>query len=488
MICEKCQTIVPEENAVYCSTCGARLDGKKPCPSCGEYIEETYTYCVYCGARADGKTACPACGTYHAGAFCPDCGAQLSKKQEALQSKSKKKEAVPAEKKQKIWNTVFAWIRSGAGLACAVFALIFVWFIGFTLKMTGTESLLSSFGVSAQETNLFYFFGDVYKELAELKTAETFKSGIPLAAGYIYGISGTVISVLTLGCVAGFASFAIVGFVRFAVYGEENKGAKMGVAAALSFLGGAALLYALNAVSLDVASSDGTEKISANLSVAYNGAATAGIILCAIFLAIYAAGNLVRKGAAWRQKKTIITVVLSVVAAVFGAVVYSVAKGAFVGIQYTSAGASIGIAYSQFTGNVFLISITELAKGVRFYNEHLSSIGISFVFSVLQQFAVLATVGCGVGYLFCKVLGSEGDQPKGAFGLAIAMLCCMVAQLVFGIISQTAVGDIFAALGATAGETVKAGVQVGAGVVGVVFALLCLGSEIAKRCVQKSND
>ena len=488
MICKKCQTIVPEENAVYCSACGARLDGKKPCPSCGEYIEETYTYCVYCGARADGKTACSACGTYHAGAFCPDCGAQLPNKEGTLQNKTQKKESISAEKKQKIWNTVFTWIRSGAGLACAVFALIFVWFIGFTLKITGNESLLSSIGVSVQGNNLFYFFGDVYKELAELKTAEMFKSGIPLAAGYVYGISGTVISALTLGCVVGFAVSAIVKFVRFAVSGKENKGAKMGVAAAVSFLGGVALLYALNAVSLSVASSSGTEKISANLSIAYNGAVTAGIILCAIFLVIYAAGNLVRKGAAWKQKKTIITVVLSVVAAVFGTVVYSVAKGAFVGIQYGSAGASIGIAYSQFTGNVFLISIAELGQGVRFYNAHLASINLSFVFSLLQQFAVLATVGCGIGYLFCKVLGSEGEQPKGTLGLAIATLCCMVAQLVFGIVSQTAAGDIFAALGATAGETLKAGVQVGAGVVGVVFSLLCLGTEIAKRCVQKSND
>ena len=34
MNCSKCGTLV-EESAIYCGTCGARVDGKKSCPTCG---------------------------------------------------------------------------------------------------------------------------------------------------------------------------------------------------------------------------------------------------------------------------------------------------------------------------------------------------------------------------------------------------------------------------------------------------------------------
>ena len=484
MICKKCNAIVSEEGAVYCHECGARLDGKKPCPSCGEYIEEKYTYCVYCGARTDGKVACPSCGTYHNGAFCPDCGTPLKVGQTATVAKAKEeKKSISSDKKQRIWNTLFAWIRSGAGLACAAFALIFVWFIGFTLRITGEESTLSGLGISAQTPNLFYFFGDVYKELASLKSAAVFESDIPLTSGYIYAISGTAVSVATIALVVGFSISAIVGFIRFTVTKKENNVAKWGVGAAIAFLGGTALLYALNAVSMGVEASSGTEKVSANLSIAYNGATVAGIVLCAVFLALYVAGNLVRKGAAWREAKTVVGTVLAAVGAAFAIVAYSVGKGAFVGVEYGSGSATIGFSLSQYVNNTTLATIAENVLGWNFYNTHLNEITIAFLFSIFQQFAALATVVCGAGFLLCMSVSSEAEQPKSGLGWAIAIASCAVAQFVFGIVGQSAFWEILCSMGSVSNQT--GGLQLGAGIVTVVFSVLCLCTAIVKQCIQK---
>lgn len=58
MECKKCG-IENDDSAVYCKSCGSRLDGKIKCPGCGEYNDEGSAFCVHCGARIDGKKPCP---------------------------------------------------------------------------------------------------------------------------------------------------------------------------------------------------------------------------------------------------------------------------------------------------------------------------------------------------------------------------------------------------------------------------------------------
>lgn len=43
MICKKCGATMPDDG-ISCSHCGERNDGKKPCPKCGEMIEEDNLY------------------------------------------------------------------------------------------------------------------------------------------------------------------------------------------------------------------------------------------------------------------------------------------------------------------------------------------------------------------------------------------------------------------------------------------------------------
>ena len=79
MECKKCG-IENDDSAVYCKSCGSRLDGKIKCPGCGEYNDEGSAFCVHCGARIDGKKTCPRCGTLSDGKFCQACGASLEEK------------------------------------------------------------------------------------------------------------------------------------------------------------------------------------------------------------------------------------------------------------------------------------------------------------------------------------------------------------------------------------------------------------------------
>ena len=54
MNCLRCGESVPDD-AIFCSKCGSRVDGKKNCVRCGKSIDEGNVYCNYCGARQDGQ-------------------------------------------------------------------------------------------------------------------------------------------------------------------------------------------------------------------------------------------------------------------------------------------------------------------------------------------------------------------------------------------------------------------------------------------------
>ncbi len=482
MECLKCGATVVEENAVYCCECGARLDGKKACPSCGEFIEEKYAYCVYCGARADGKSACPNCGAYHAGAFCPDCGASLQAKK-PVQKAAAKATATQSGNKSGVWEKVFAWIRSGAGIACTLFALIFVFLIGYTMKVTGSEDVMQSLGSSSMEDkNLFYYFGDAYKEIADMKNAAIFESSIPVTSAYIYAILGTLISALSIVGVVGFAIPAIIGFVKFAMSGEENHCAKWGVRSALAFLGGAAAMYTLDVMNMSLSYAGE----SGNAQVAYNGATKAGIALCIVFLAIYAVGNLVRKGKEWKSGKAIAFYVLTVCSAAFAIVVLAVDKSGFVGSKIIVAGETLlSGTFSQFYNNTMLISMSELAGGAEFYNSNLGTISTSFAFSIVQQVLLIATVVCAV--MLIGKFAFDTEDKKSAMWLSICLVIFAVAQLVCGIVCQSCFHGVIVELEG-GGDSLKCKLQLGKAIVAAVFALLNLGVQIARNAVAKKTE
>ena len=82
MKCKKCQATIPE-GALFCSSCGARADGNKPCPSCDKLIPDESVFCIFCGERVDGNKICSKClkPVPAKAIFCTHCRARLDEKQ-----------------------------------------------------------------------------------------------------------------------------------------------------------------------------------------------------------------------------------------------------------------------------------------------------------------------------------------------------------------------------------------------------------------------
>ncbi len=493
MECLKCGAVVAEEGAVYCCECGARLDGKKACPECGQFIEEKHTFCVYCGARVDGKTKCPTCGVYHAGAFCPDCGESLMETTPVHKKAEKKSAPKTSERKSgAIWNTVFAWTRAGLGIALTAFALIFVFLIGMQVKVTGRGELLAQLGFEVADTKLYYYFGDVYKDVANLARSTAFQSELPVHGGYIHAILGTVISAATIGCVVGFAIPAIIGFVKFATTRVENNGAKWGVKAVIAYLAGSAALLVLNACSVSMridasylaSGSDSSQIFSVLLSIVFDRATGAGIALCIIFLTLYAAANFVAKGKEWKKKETVLNCVFGVVAAAFAIVVCAVGQSGFVGTMVEEGGQTMKITLSQLAFSSFLVSTTELNMGVSYYNAHLGEINTSYAFAVVQEIATLGVVACALCSIASRVFETDGEA-KGVMPFAVLTAAFAALQLVSGIVSHAVFQGMMVDSLGLEGETV---LMLGGAIVTFVFAGLLLAATIVHKKTAKKME
>ena len=483
MECLKCGAFVADENAVYCCECGARLDGKKACPECGQFIDEKYTFCVYCGARVDGKCKCPNCNTYQDGAFCPDCGESLTatKPVHTKQAKSTAK----TQENSNVWKLVFAWFRAGLGIALTAVALIFVFLIGMKVKVTGSGELLSQLGFSVADCKLYYYFGDVYKDIAALKQAAVFQSELPIVASYIHAILGTVISVATIGTVVGFAVPAIIWFIKFAMGRSENNGAEWGVKAVIAYLVGATALLVLNAcsVAIDMQASL-SSTVSVLLSIVFDGATGAGVALAIVFLTLYAVANYVGKGKEWKMKQTIVNCVFGVVAAAFAIVVCAVGQSCFVGMKIEGEGNAMKLVLSQTIFSSCLVSITETAMGASYYNSHLGAISSAYAFAVVQEIATLGVATCALCSIAVRVFESE-KKTKGGMLFAILMAVFAVLQLTAGIVSQAVFQTmVIESLGGE-GETA---LVLGGAIVTVVFAGVHLAVAIVQSKMAKKAE
>ena len=178
MECKVCGSVAPD-NAVYCPTCGDRVDGKKECPKCGAENAEGFKFCLQCGARIDGKKTCKTCGTEFEGAFCPQCGVKAPK---AVCGAKKGKASKPAGSAYKVTMRSLA---ISFGLLASLVSLIFAFFIGFD----GTL-----------ENSIFYYFTDTFKEVNLVKESVSgaYYSGAMMTLMYADAIVSCIVAAATL--------------------------------------------------------------------------------------------------------------------------------------------------------------------------------------------------------------------------------------------------------------------------------------------------
>lgn len=118
--CPDCGQQIPADSP-FCSNCGKSLAETVFCPNCGEKVSSAYAVCPKCSFRLFDAVYCPNCGnpSNPAAAFCKNCGHSLKAEMQPADSSG-------IDRKQK------SKARKGilfAGLGVAVIAVLFVVFI-----------------------------------------------------------------------------------------------------------------------------------------------------------------------------------------------------------------------------------------------------------------------------------------------------------------------------------------------------------------------
>ena len=452
MVCKKCGAETLADGAVYCAACGTRLDGKIQCENCNQFNDGTNAFCVYCGTRIDGKTVCKTCGELMEGAFCAKCGTAVHK---VATTEKKVKSANP--NKQGLWDKIFGLTSGGVVLLGAVFALIFVFLIGFVSTVTTSYSVTTHTGPMVQEkTNIYYFFGKVYKDIGDFKTAVANMQCEEFLIGntYVYAVISTILAVATIACVVGFFIPAVVSYIRYATGKTEKMDSKWALLTMFSFLGGVAALFAQNYANTETVVTFASVQTSIT-KITLSGATVAGVVLCIIFAVLWFAAKMVSYGKRWKEKafiKKAVCVTLSVcLLSAFFAVWQHLAQAMEI-ITLTNAdsttsslGNPANYVISKFSPslyNEYFVMLAEDILGESALVKLEPNLMAFYACNIVMIFVSIAGVVCVVGNLQSRCLATQGKKYAG-LAFSIVLFALTVVALIMFIVMQTNANVIF---------------------------------------------
>ena len=480
MVCKKCGTESLVEGAVYCANCGERLDGKIQCGNCKQFNDGANAFCIFCGTRIDGKTVCKNCGQLIEGAFCAHCGTAV-----VPEKKTAKGERTA---KPKLWDKIFGLTSGGIALLGALLALIFVFLIGFAMKITGEAEEIQGVIGSTWTINIYHFFGDAYKEIADMEAAlDKMLCGSMLKGDmYVYTIVCTVLAVATIGCTVGFAVPAIITYVQYATGKKEKMNSKWALLTIFSFLGGLAMLFAHNYMKLNLVYGE----VFAKAVVKPNGATMAGIILCFIFAILWLAAKLISYGKEWKNKafiKKAVCVSLSIALVSALLIVWSqLAQG--VKIVQEKGENVIATYFAPWYNNVYFVSMAEsmLSEAQLLANE--SKLMAFYVCNILMVFVSIGGVVCIIGCLKARASAADGKNYTGLV-FSILLFALTILPLVFFIVMQVNMQAIFEVANGEAitSGSLKINYKYGTCIAVMVLAALNLAVSITQTVFKKQK-
>ncbi len=490
MQCKKCGR-ENVDNAVFCAQCGSRVDGKILCKKCGELNENDNVFCIFCGTRIDGKKVCESCGALHEGNFCTACGKPSGTAKAGVDYKSvqKKKEGNGS------WTRILQLASGGMMMLGVLLALIFVFFIGVTevMELEGASASIVG-GKTKTNTNLFYFFGDYYKDMDEAikllkETATPWFVDLIETQGTVAGVIGTVLVALTLVGVVAFAAVAIVKYALSWWKKREDTSYRWALATVLCYLAATALFYALNASHVEMEGVETDTRLS--------GATITGVVLIGVFVGLGILLRVCSQGKELLKPKKLFIVGCSLVGLAFACVLLALAKNVSFGFEMEALGVDVDANCGYLSMNVLLdaeFAAMYTDKTLLAYSDITAQLALINIYNVLAQlFGLIFGVFAAIS-LASQVRGLDGKKNK-SMGWSICTAVSSVCVLVFTILSWRGFTDL---IGLVSGDTMDVASllldgEFGVAVCCVVFSVLLIAvcavcSVFVKKAVEEDIE
>ncbi len=452
MDCKKCGASAVD-NAVYCHNCGERIDGKKTCPTCGSLNEEGYKFCIHCGERIDGRTVCKVCGAEYEGTYCPQCGTNNAAKR-AKRCANKAHTGVYAK--------IMKIVSVALGLTAALAAVIFMFFLCFE-----------------EETSIFYYFKDSFKDLKEIKdmTGGEYYSGAINALGYTYTIATCVIAAVTLASVATFVIFTVIRSVKAFCGKATRSPLSMATLTVFCYVLGAALLYGLESGELD------GEKFR------FNNATIAGLIVCGVAFVGTVVCAMLSDLKKFKNKNFIARLICAGACIVIGTVAIVLVSNAqmktVLNLDSAVHGNLLANSFSVpplQSATVILGMFSQLYAG-SFYQHLKFEMNMVSTFGILGAAFMLAAIVFGLLALFRNIRNCNEKKNGNGMLWAILSFVCMVGVLIFEILLARQAAFIVDTTDIEMGVDVilKLEMKMVRTIVALVFAFVNMGIAIAAK-------
>ncbi len=463
MDCKKCGALV-KDGAVFCSTCGNRLDGKKKCPNCNNDIEENSVYCEFCGERVDGKSICPSCGEVIEGAFCSKCGTKRTNDRNI-------EEKAHVSKKQNTNNfskylTIEKYLVPSLCLGLVLILFVCSFFIGVGQKY----SITSSNGIENLDSNIdvFYFFGESFKDI------ET------LFFGYIHNIGRYQIAVnnlntpyiillifIILNFVAQLGSI-ILGAITMKGAIQKGKRKAFYIATIMSFCS-----FLFTAAIVSGTSFQDLEANDVIYSYSMSTGSIVGIVLASIFLVGAIVLSQIAKGKKGLEKSKVIKLVFSgvfLVVAVLGLGLNNI----------DNVGAILVGVNAKFSALMFFVAMNALllVKGPDANSTVLFS-GINVYLNLVISLGFVCILLLSLYGLFFENGLKKGKMLTTSIIIAVSSL----VYLIFTIISLNLFNEL---LSGTTANVVIAKIGTGS-IASLVISVLILACTIAYMVVKSKK-
>ena len=443
------------DGAVFCKQCGQRVDGKEQCPSCGQLIDCDSTFCEYCGCNIQETN-------YD----------DVDIKEGAYAEKPFVNKLTRIRRKGETCCGVFS-------LAAVFFSLLFTFFIGISFsgaKIVGSESAV----LPSLEVNLYYYFGECYKQIDLIKDL-----GLPdfcMSHYYFYAIFGTIFSLATMLSVVILAIVTLTKYINYVKNDSENTYFKYALATYITYILGLTLFCAFNGNSARI----GNETVSFKP----NAYSIFGIILttvCIIPAIVGKTSTLGNQLSAQRNVSKISFAALSVVTLVFLAILTAMPSMA------VTAESNETFHYNFFTAMTMVATIFIFKEptispvtGLVTYPDPPTELYTNLLFALIFQVAIIITV---LIMIVAYIHSMSTDKKNRSFAKVGASVAIALLSIIYLIVTINAQGQYIEYISSDT-DKISADVinLVMIAIIGIAQLVVSISQAVTSHRIIKRND